>query len=188
MKISYLFMPIFVALMTVSCSNSNNEQPTPKYYSTFGYFNANINGDSINIKNKPNNYEVEKSIRFIGDTQTDDDPSAYLFRIYFNISDEIELDISPETTGTKLVHFPETYSGILNSGKGSMINMWKGGVLYLPMKDAFNIQVDSIFYIKNNNTIDPSVKFVEGRLSGILYNEKNLKDSIVIRNAHFGVH
>ena len=69
-----------------------------------------------------------------------------------------------------------------------MINMWKGGVLYLPMKDAFNIQIDSIFYIKNNNTIDPSIKFVEGRLSGILYNEKNLKDSIVIRNAHFGVH
>ena len=188
-KINYLFIPIMV-LSILSCSDKSKEQPTPKYYSEFGYFDANINGDSINLKNKPDCYEDEKVVRWLSAESDSEGFSSYYFQIYLNKNDTIEIDLSPKSVGLQCAQYPQTYLHIDdNSGKtvcGSMVTIKKNGRLYFPIKDQCKIQVDSIFCFK-----DPVLEkgeFIVGRINGILYNEKDLKDSIIIRNAHFGVH
>ena len=54
-------------------------------------------------------------------------------------------------------------------------------IVYHPLKSSFRIQVDSIH--EGSGT-----PYIEGKMEGILYNIENSEDSIVIKDAIFGIH
>ena len=176
-----------MVLSILSCSDKSKE-PTPKYYSEFGYFDANIDGNLINLKNKQGCAEGEKLVRCTGGVKPLDNPTLYSFQVYLSKNELIDIDISPEKIGLALSQYPQTFSNILNSGKGAMVTIEKNYISYFPMKAPCKVQVDSIFYIDDEKIARNYEEFVVGRLSGVLYNYENPKDSIIIRNAHFGVH
>lgn len=55
--------------------------------------------------------------------------------------------------------------------------------MYHPLKSSFRIQVDSIRFHEGSGT-----PYIEGKMEGILYNIENSEDSIVIKDAIFGIH
>jgi len=56
-------------------------------------------------------------------------------------------------------------------------------IVYHPLKSSFRIQVDSIRFHEGSGT-----PYIEGKMEGILYNIENSEDSIVIKDAIFGIH
>ena len=74
---------------------------------------------------------------------------------------------------------------LLNEEVESTVRITKDDakIIYHPLKSSFKIQVDSIRFHEGSGT-----PYIEGKMEGILYNIDNLKDSVVIKDAIFGIH
>lgn len=54
---------------------------------------------------------------------------------------------------------------------------------YAPLKQPLKLRIDRVDF-----SSDSSVPFIEGEMEGILYNEKNMNDSVIVEKVQFGVH
>ena len=77
------------------------------------------------------------------------------------------------------------HSKLLNEEIESTVRITKDDakIVYHPLKSSFRIQVDSIRFHEGSGT-----PYIEGKMEGILYNIENSEDSIVIKDAIFGIH
>ncbi len=182
--ISFFALFTLLAFSITSCDKNNDEStPTPKYYAEFGYFNANINGDSVNLKNKPKCLDKDKAVYFMIRSSDSFGSSSYAFQVYLNNNTTMGIELCPFKEGIQFAQYMPHFDIL----PVSMIDIKKDNKVYYPMKDPCKIQIDSIFYVQGA-TSDFLNQFVVGRLSGILYNKEDLKDSIIIKNGQFGVH
>ena len=56
-------------------------------------------------------------------------------------------------------------------------------VEYCPLKKPFKVYVDSVRYHESS-----MMPYIEGKMEGTLYNRYDVNDSIVVKDAIFGIH
>lgn len=54
---------------------------------------------------------------------------------------------------------------------------------YCPLKKPFKVYVDSVRYHESS-----MMPYIEGKMEGTLYNRYDVNDSIVVKDAIFGIH
>ena len=54
---------------------------------------------------------------------------------------------------------------------------------YEPLKQPVRLLINRAELVDSSN-----IPFIEGVINGVLYNQENLNDSIIVENVEFGVH
>lgn len=54
---------------------------------------------------------------------------------------------------------------------------------YDPLKQPVRLLINRAEFVDSSN-----IPFIEGVINGVLYNQENLNDSIIVENVEFGVH
>ena len=54
---------------------------------------------------------------------------------------------------------------------------------YEPLKQPVKLLINRAEFVDSSN-----IPFIEGVINGVLYNQENLNDSIIVENVEFGVH
>lgn len=171
----------FLLLITfASCSKDGDDYPkeTPFY---LGYFKGTVNEDPVSIVNTDTKRVINSGIlaeRPVG-------PNAeYITEYYLSIpigKFSLNMCLLPLEEGTYIINKgfytkDATHINMINESLQPVI-------YYSPLKAPFKIEVDSIRYHGYSG-----FPYIEGKMEGILYNENNLQDSIVIKDAVFGIH
>lgn len=180
-KISFIFL--LSLLSFASCSKDEDNFPkvpkeTPFY---LGYFKGTVNDAPISLVNTDIKTVIHSGIiskRPVGSN------GEYITEYYLSIpigDFSLNMCLDPLEEGTYIID-----KGFY-SEDAPHVNMIKKDsepvIYYCPLKAPFKIEVDSIRYHGYS-----SFPYIEGKMEGILYNENNLQDSIVIKDAIFGIH
>ena len=176
-----VLLMIILSFTLSSCNNDDNTptEETTKYTRYFGNFKANINGQSVEVINKDNNQDWNKITCTTKDIYPTIGIYAYDFFITLKNNSFLGIGLRPFKKGIQYSHGYPQYDS-------TAVHIRMDNKLYYPLKTPFKIQVDSIFYV--NSVRNSSLPFVIGKLNGILYNKDNLNDSIIVKNASFGIH
>ena len=175
-----LMMALSFALS--SCNNNDDNTPTDettKYTWYFGNFKANINGQSVEVVNRDNKQDWNKIRHVVMNTYPTTGIYAYGFYITLKDSSMLGVGLCPLKKGILQSQGYPQYNL-------AVVNIQKENKIYYPLKDPFKIEIDSVFYV--SDVRDSYNPFIIGKMDGTLYNKDNMKDSIIIKNATFGVH
>jgi len=175
-----LMMALSFALS--SCNNNDDNTPTDettKYTWYFGNFKANINGQSVEVVNRDNKQDWNKIRHVVMNTYPTTGIYAYGFYITLKDNSMLGVGLCPVKKGIIQSQGYSEYDSVV-------VNIQKGNKIYYPLKDPFKIEIDSVFYV--SDVRDSYNPFIIGKMYGMLYNKDNMKDSIIIKNATFGVH
>ncbi|MBR1464468.1 MAG: DUF5025 domain-containing protein [Prevotella sp.] len=191
MKKLFLLFAIACMGMLASCSDDDeNETKLCKY----GMFEGNINGDSISIQDREENYGLFSKYWSLGGSKAED-TYVYWSVILHDVSEAEKYGlslyiVSPVPTTSYLVE-KDTETAQFEDKRLVGAHVWKSGeldvrkTLYVPDEHWMPLWI----YIDVVRKSDyQGVPLVEGRLDGVLYNIDNPQDSMIIRNAKFGIY
>jgi hypothetical protein len=176
-----VLLMIILSFALSSCNNDDNTptDETTKYTWYFGNFKANINGQSVEVVNRDNKQDWNKIRHVVMNTYPTTGIYAYGFYITLKDSSMLGVGLCPVKKGIIQSQGYSEYDSVV-------VNIQKGNKIYYPLKDPFKIEIDSVFYV--SDVRDSYNPFIKGKMDGTLYNKDNMKDSIIIKNATFGVH
>ncbi len=189
MKKLFFYIIAAVLLSLTACDKEEEAPAVPGAYSwNFGYIKGRLNGTDFNLQNedKPGGCYISTSgAAYSKDLITEED--AYGTNIPITKKQN-------ELTYGFSIHIAPVKTGMFEI-KGFSHNRMESSVYfidernadekkgYIPMKQPLKLCISRADF-----SSDSSIPFIEGEMDGILYNEKNPNDSIVVENIQFGVH
>ena len=185
MMAGFIFSLFILLLFSfVSCDKDEDTsfEETPYY---LGYFEGKVNSQDISIANQSNSHSFIDHGNFWQEVNTDLSGFYWEIPLGVHISDYpypmLRISLIPLREGEYLIDKGK----LLNEEIESTIRITKDDakIVYHPLKSSFRIQVDSIRFHEGSGT-----PYIEGKMEGILYNIENSEDSIVIKDAIFGIH
>ena len=165
MRYLIYFSLFLLQLAFISCEKEEIIEDTPKetpYY--LGYFEGAVNGQDISIRNK------SASWRYI---------DAGFYSEVRRGEWEV-LRCSHWTIPLDREHSSRTQEEITSYIR---ITDSLNKVEYCPLKKPFKVYVDSVRYHESS-----MMPYIEGKMEGTLYNRYDVNDSIVVKDAIFGIH
>ena len=191
MKSKFIIFFLAICLSMIACKKENTDVPKEDSYKQ--YFQANIAGKPINIEG---NISTPRNI-FHGSWTILGNSDGTNTEMY-TVNLQVPKDVLNTKIGSKLqfqIFDIKTGEYLLNSKiafqKDFSTHIYlvtelgtSGSKTYTTdeSKKAFKISI-----LKYQKPKDGSVPFVGGNLNGVLYNTKDLQDSIVIKDAAFEV-
>ncbi len=171
----YLFLFIW-AFSFVSCDKDEVDNSNSKRY--LGYFKGDINGETI-----INNNLYRESKRF-GNIWYENGKQYFMYTFGIPCSN-YGLGITiPVKEGLIELREVDEYVDKDTLGYIYLRNLSiESDIIYQPLNASFKIYIDSVRYHSEWS----GLPFIEGKMEGILYNEHDSKDSIIIKNAIFGI-
>lgn len=172
----YSVMMILTAALTLISCDKNEEEEKP----ILSYFRGMENDMPINIEQnvdydariKPHSSIRESSGRIL----------SYNFTFSLDQGNGLgNLDVMLAPLRMGLYKIPAV-DILFFSGFESQVAVFLDGKTYQPHKNPFIIAIDYI-----DPTLETSFPHIKGRMEGVLYNGKNLKDSITFKNVEFRV-
>ena len=185
MMAGFIFSLFILLLFSfVSCDKDEDTsfEETPYY---LGYFEGKVNSQDISIANQSNSHSFIDHGNFWQEVNTDLSGFYWEIPLGVHISDYpypmLRISLIPLREGEYLIDKGK----LLNEEIESTVRITKDDakIVYHPLKSSFRIQVDSIRFHEGSGT-----PYIEGKMEGILYNIENSEDSIVIKDAIFGIH
>ena len=173
---------IVIMESTTEKRNISMLEETPYY---LGYFEGKVNSQDISIANQSNSHSFIDHGNFWQEVNTDLSGFYWEIPLGVHISDYpypmLRISLIPLREGEYLIDKGK----LLNEEIESTVRITKDDakIVYHPLKSSFRIQVDSIRFHEGSGT-----PYIEGKMEGILYNIENSEDSIVIKDAIFGIH
>lgn len=182
-------MAAAISLLT-ACDKEEEESYVPGPYSwDFGYIKGTLNGTDISLQNEGGQwgkhipaagaiysvYESPKKFDSYGTTipiTRRQDELIYGFTFH----------ITPVKVGIVEIKSPN-HELIHNSIHFIDERDDENKKSYAPLKQPLELHITRADFSNES-----SVPFIEGVMDGVLYNEKNLNDSIIVKNVEFGVH
>ena len=182
-RIICVLLSVF-SLSFVSCDKDEDVsfEETPYY---LGYFEGIVDDQDMSIINQSGYGCVIDHGNFWEETSTNMSGFHWEIPLKVNISDYsyplLKISLIPLREGEYMIDKGK----LLNEEVESTVRITKDDakIVYHPLKSSFKIQVDSIRFHEGSGT-----PYIEGKMEGILYNIDNLKDSVVIKDAIFGIH
>ena len=168
MRYLIYFSLFLLQLAFISCEKEEIIEDTPKetpYY--LGYFEGAVNGQDISIRNKSASWRYIDA-GFYSDRKHS---SRYAMKVVLLPLQEGEYNIEK---GIRTQEEITSYIRITDS-----LNK----VEYCPLKKPFKVYVDSVRYHESS-----MMPYIEGKMEGTLYNRYDVNDSIVVKDAIFGIH
>lgn len=178
-----------VLLSFASCDKAEEPPYVPGPYSwDFGYIKGKLNETDVNLQNEGNqagkhmpagisvyskDSEGKEAYSAEIPITKDQDKLAYGFCIF----------ISPIKTGKFEVTKPSLEYFENNIAFVDKRDDTKEAKIYKPLKQPLILHINRADF-----SSDSGIPFIEGKMEGILYNEKNLNDSVIVKNMQFGVH
>lgn len=186
MKVNVLLIATFLGMLILSSCNED-EAPVPKDDSWYwGYFEGEINGDIISLKNKDYNGPVKTGRRGIFNISEwnviPDSVNIMGTLINYNDSSELRItlyDLTPSERYLTLSineHFDENWisATVFSSSSKNEIESY-----YVPSKEnPFRVEIADVLWVSQREPI------IEVKLDGVLYNKENHKDAIVIKGVY----
>ena len=184
MKQVNYFLFSMLLFLSISCNKGEDIsfEETPYY---LGYFEGKVNSQDISIANQSNSHSFIDHGNFWQEVNTDLSGFYWEIPLGVHISDYpypmLRISLIPLREGEYLIDKGK----LLNEEIESTVRITKDDakIVYHPLKSSFRIQVDSIRFHEGSGT-----PYIEGKMEGILYNIENSEDSIVIKDAIFGIH
>ena len=184
MKQVIYFLFSMLLFLSISCNKGEDIsfEETPYY---LGYFEGKVNSQDISIANQSNSHSFIDHGNFWQEVNTDLSGFYWEIPLGVHISDYpypmLRISLIPLREGEYLIDKGK----LLNEEIESTVRITKDDakIVYHPLKSSFRIQVDSIRFHEGSGT-----PYIEGKMEGILYNIENSEDSIVIKDAIFGIH
>ena len=179
MKQVIYFLFSMLLFLSISC----NKGEDISFY--LGYFEGKVNSQDISIANQSNSHSFIDHGNFWQEVNTDLSGFYWEIPLGVHISDYpypmLRISLIPLREGEYLIDKGK----LLNEEIESTVRITKDDakIVYHPLKSSFRIQVDSIRFHEGSGT-----PYIEGKMEGILYNIENSEDSIVIKDAIFGIH
>lgn len=177
----YYLLAILLALILNGCEKDEIEEPEKKIPYYLGYFEGWVNDRHVLLENNSSNKQLIHggyfSIR--GELETYEwmiPLRPYQLKITLSPLKEGYYKIDNESYKSNIPpYMPQDYVRIINEAV-------KPYDVYLPLKEPFQIWVDSIRF-RNS-----SIPYIEGKMEGVFFNVEDMNDSIVIKEARFGNH
>lgn len=182
---------VVVVLSFSACNKEEEEElyvPGP-YSWDFGYINGKLNGVDINLQNEGGN--IGKHISTTGAAYSEypnEHASCYGINVPITKKQDASFiygftfHISPVKVGTYEVTKAKP-DPLTNSIHFIDRRDAKEEKVYQPLKKPMKLRIDRADF--SSESLMP---FVEGEMEGILYNEENMNDSIIVENMKFGIH
>ena len=187
MRYLIYFSLFLLQLAFISCEKEEIIEDTPKetpYY--LGYFEGAVNGQDTSIRNK------SASWRYI-DAGFYSEVRRGEWEVLRCSHWTIPLDREHSSRYAMKVVLLPLQEGEYNIEKGirtkeeitSYIRITDSlnKVEYCPLKKPFKVYVDSVRYHESS-----MMPYIEGKMEGTLYNRYDVNDSIVVKDAIFGIH
>lgn len=188
-----IYCMIAATLLSLTACDKNEEEPYVQdpYSTEFGYIKGKLNGVEYNLQNDKSGtyisangatygeyYDTERIFRNHYSTNIPMTKEQLFTGFKFGFS----IHIAPVKTG--MVTLKPLNSNLLDS-KVIFVDKRKDGEkkIYDSLKQPMELRIDRADF-----SPDSSVPFIEGEMNGILYNEEDLNDSIIVENMCFGVH
>lgn len=164
----------------ISCAN----EPVAVSQPTLGYFEGIVNNKPIKLEEK----DQEIHPMFFQDytVTTDDEIATYGFRFLIpEINNLLIVGYLSPLNSPQLYEIGADYNPIPYTTITAYIK--ENDKKYRAEKEPFKIYVDTIVSKKDNPEIPGNSARISGRMEGVLYNAKNLQDSIVFQNVRFRI-
>lgn len=187
MKVNTYFIGAFLAMfLLLSCSSDDNIPSSKNDLLYWGYFKGEINGKKVTLENVKD--ETLHPITSMGTNIRDFDEPADSIRWMIT-----GINLSEETTIiVTLFHLNKGVRYVTRWAKGD----WNQDGIHIKMKDPNSKEYDNNTYyipeiakpfrveIKNSTYEDRWHPIIEVKLDGVLYNSKNLNDSIIVTGTY----
>lgn len=184
----HLMNCISVCMLLLLAACNNEDEPggkdTPWY---FGYFKGDVNEQSVTVENTQEENPIKKIQVFVN-TKEDLTPVAipiHRYCITFPIFGEGQKALDVKLAPVLKLRTYEMQGDSFSPDSASVHVMSEADYpknLYYPVKTPFKIKITRLEY--PSRYADP---IIEGTMDGVLYNLDNLQDSIIIKNATFGM-
>lgn len=177
-----------MAIISLAACDKEEEAYVPGPYSwDFGYIRGKLNGTDISLQNEGGQWGCH--ISAAGAIYSDYTQGQTLYGTTIPITkgqDRLtygfSVHIAPVQIGTFEVTSPdpELFHCSIYFIDERDANDKKS---YAPLKQPLKLRIT-----RAELSSVSSIPFIEGEMNGVLYNEKDLKDSIIVENIAFGVH
>ncbi|WP_295767729.1 DUF5025 domain-containing protein [uncultured Mucilaginibacter sp.] len=179
-------LTLSAALSITSCSKTRVAKPQPEEF--VQHFKANIAGKEISIENTRDRNRTQLTGQWTGLGNGDGTEKSI-----YTVDVILPADISPISAQARLrVQVENVKKGeFLITGENkdyppykSLISLRNSNISYSAntAKKPFEVEITRYEYPYGS-----MVPYVGGKLNGVLYNEKNLQDSIIIKDGTFEV-
>lgn len=186
-KIIY-YIAVAVLLSFTACNKEEEASAIPGPYSgNFGYIKGILNGIDFSLQN-----EDKPGERYISTAGAIYQKDLMTGRDCYGTNIPITKKQDELIYGFS-IHISPVKTGILEV-KGFNHDIFESCVIFIDERDgnekAYGALKQSLKLRINRADYSPSssTPFIEGVMDGVLYNEKNPNDSIVVENVEFGVH
>lgn len=172
-----IYFSLFILIFTfVACGKDTVDVPDSKRY--LGYFKGDINGETV-INN--NLYSESKRS---GRIWQKDGKQWFLYTFGIPCPNYFLGITTPVKEGLNILYTRDDYLDNDTLGYITLHDLRvQPEIIYRPLNASFKIYIDSVRYHSDWS----GLPFIEGKMEGILYNENDSRDSIIIKNVIFGI-
>lgn len=186
-RVIFAMVVTATAIFSLTACDKEEEPYVPGPYSwDFGYIRGKLNGTNINLQNEGGQWGNHISAAGAVYTEyTSDGTDSYGTTIPITKGqDELIYGFSFHITPVKVGMLEVTSPNfeIIHSSVFFIDRRDANDKKYAPLKQPLKVNITRADFFGSG------IPFIEGEMNGILYNEENLNDSIIVENVMIGVH